>query len=78
MSDLGWIGMPDQLLYVLSLAGADHDAEGKFLIYGEPVFRGITGEDVVHAKTEYSIGGERRNLVALLSSTSYGTLVTVI
>ena len=54
------------------------DEEGNFLIHGEPVFRGLTGETLVPAGAEYSVGGKRANLAALLSSTSYGKSITVI
>jgi hypothetical protein len=74
----GWIGDPDQLLYVLRLAGADTDADGKFLIYGEPVITGLTGEVVVPAGADYSVQGRRAKLAALLASTSYGLKITVI
>lgn len=78
MIGLGWIGEPEQLLYVLGLAGADRDEEGMFLIYGEPVVHGLTGESLVSAGCEYSVRGNRANLAALLSSTSYGLRITVI
>jgi hypothetical protein len=74
----GWIGDPEQVLYVLGLAGADRDEEGKFLIYGEPVIAGLTGETLVPAGAEYAVRGHRANLAALLSSTSYGLGITVI
>ena len=74
----GWIGDPEQLLYVLGLAGADKDEAGNFLIHGEPVFTGLTGEALVPAGAEYSVQGRRANLAALLSSTSYGLRITVI
>jgi hypothetical protein len=66
------------VLYVLGLAGADRDEAGNFLIYGEPVFHGLTGEALVPAAAEYAVQGQRANLAALLSSTSYGHSVTVI
>lgn len=78
MTGPGWIGDPEQLLYVLGIAGADRDQKGNFLIYGEPVIKGLTGDVVVPAGAEYSVGGKRANLAALLSATSYGTRVTVI
>ena len=74
----GWIGDPEQVLYVLSTVQADRDEEGNFLIHGEPVFRGLTGETLVPAGAEYSVGGRKANLAALLSSTSYGKKITVI
>ena len=78
MTGPGWIGDPEQLLYVLGLAGADRDEQGNFLIYGEPVYSGLTGESLVPAGAEYSVQGRRANLAALLAATSYGTNVTVI
>jgi hypothetical protein len=74
----GWIGEPEQVLHVLGIAGADRDEEGNFLIFGEPVISGLTGDMVVPAGSEYAVGGKRANLAALLASTSYGTRVTVI
>ena len=70
--------MPEQVEYVLGLAGADKDSEGKFLIYGEPVVFGLTGDCVVPAGAEYAVGGKRVNLAAVLRSTSYGVSVMVI
>ncbi len=78
MTGPGWIGDPEQLLYVLGIAGADRDEKGSFLIYGEPVIAGLTGDVVVPAGAEYSVKTQRANLAALLSATSYGTRVTVI
>ena len=77
-SGLGWIGMPENVLYVLRVAGADQDEDGNFLIFGEPVITGLTGDVVVPAEAEYSLGGKRANLASLLRSTSYGVSVTVI
>lgn len=74
----GWIGDPEQLLHVLRTVGADRDAEGNFLVFGEPVIAGLTGDVVVPAGAEYSVGGKRANIAALLADTSYGTQVTVI
>ena len=78
MVDPGWIGEEEQLLYVLGLAGADRDGDGKFLVYGEPPIKGLTGEVVIGPRCEYSVQGKRANLVGLLSTTSYGTTITVI
>jgi len=75
----GWLGHPDQLLYVLGTVGADKDEKGNFLIYGEPVVKGLDGDLLVPAAAEYSVGGKRANLASLMSSTSYGVRgVTVI
>lgn len=81
MSDAnGWIGSSSQLLYALSVVGADMDKEGNYLIYGEPVisFLGLGEEMVVGEKTNFSIGGQRRGLAGFLQSTSYGMAVQVI
>lgn len=78
MAGPGWIGDPEQLLHVLRTVQADRDREGNFLIFGEPVFIGLTGEAVVSAGAEYSVQGRWQNLAALLSATSYGVSVTVI
>lgn len=78
MTGPGWIGDPEHVLYVLGLAGADCDEQGNFLIYGEPVIAGLTGETLVPAGAEYGVKGRRANLAALLSSTSYGLVITVI
>ena len=74
----GWIGEPEQLLHVLATVGADRDAHGNFLIFGEPVISGITGDVVVPAGAEYAVGGKRANLAGLLSFTSYGQSIKVI
>lgn len=78
MSGPGWIGDEEQLLYVLGLAGADRDRDGRFLVYGEPPVKGLDGDVVIPAGCEYAVGGQRASLVGLLSATSYGTQVTVI
>lgn len=74
----GWIGDPEQLLHVLATVGADRDADGNFLVFGEPVIAGITSDVVVPAGAEYAVTGKRANLAALLASTSYGRPVKVI
>lgn len=74
----GWIGEPEQLLHVLHTVGADRDEKGSFLVFGEPVISGLTGDVVVPAGAECSIRGRRVNIAALLADTSYGTKVTVI
>lgn len=74
----GWIGEPEQLLYVLGLAGADRDVDGKFLVYESPPIQGLTGEVVIDAQCEYSVGGKRAKLASLMQGTSYGLSVTVI
>ena len=76
----GWIGPADQLLYYLSVVGADKDADGKFLIAGEPLvsFLGMNEEYVVPAGTVYYVDGHPCNLAAGLASTSYGVKVKVI
>jgi hypothetical protein len=68
----GWMGHPREVLSVLHTVGADRDEEGNFLIYGEPVITGLDGDNVVSAGVEYSVGGKRANLAAMLNSTSYG------
>jgi hypothetical protein len=74
----GWLGEPDHVLYVLGTVKADRDEEGNFLIYGEPLFTGLDGGMLVPSSTEYSVDGNRANLAALLSSTSYGCRIIVI
>jgi len=73
----GWIGQREQLLYVLRTIGADRDLEGNFLVYGEPVIAGLSGDVVVPAESEYAVAGKRANLAALLSATSYGVSLRV-
>ena len=76
---LGWLGKPDQVLYVLGTVKADRDEEGNFLIYGEPVVSGLDGDLLIPHRTEYSVDGDRANLAALMNDTSYGCRnVTVI
>lgn len=76
----GWIGPNHQLLYVLGLAEADKDTDGRFLIYGEPVysFLGMGEEMVVPEGTQYSVNGQKRMLAAALRETSYGMSAFVI
>ena len=56
------------------------DAQGNFMLYGEAPtsFMGLGEEFVVPNGTEYSVGGKRMNLVAILRKTSYGVPITVI
>lgn len=76
--DDGWIGPLEEMLYYLSLAGADKDTEGRYLIHGQPVVIGIGGaEAVVPGATEYSVDGHRCKLAAGLRTTSYGVAVKV-
>jgi hypothetical protein len=77
---MGWIGTRNQMMYALEVAGADRDAEGNFLIYGEmPVsFLGLGEEYVVSDAAQYSVGGNLASLAALLGATSYGCTVHVI
>ena len=74
----GWLGHPDDIVSVLTLAGADKDEEGRFLIFSSPVVSGLDGDVLVPADAEYSIAGKRANLAALLSATSYGVSVGVV
>lgn len=74
----GWIGSPEELEYVLQSACADRDAVGRFLLYEEPVIRGLDGDIVVPPGTEFSASGERRNLATLLAGTSYGLSIVVL
>ncbi len=71
---MGWMGKSEQVEHALGVVGADRDENGKFLIYTAPVasFLGLGEELVVGQDTEYSVGGHRNNLAALMNSTSYG------
>jgi hypothetical protein len=75
--NLGWIGDPEQLLYVLGTFGADRDADGNFMVFESPVIQGMDGDVVVPGDAECSIGGKRAVIVGLLGATSYGTRVAV-
>ena len=69
----GWFGSNEQLLYVLGSVGADAGEDGKFKTYAEPIVAGLDGDVAVHGDCEYSVGGTRRSVAALMNSTSYGT-----
>jgi hypothetical protein len=78
---MGWVGPTDQLLYALSIAGADKCPDGAYAIYGEsPVsFMGLGKEIAVPDGALYSVNGNMCSLPGLLNSTSYGLRnVTVI
>jgi hypothetical protein len=84
---MGWIGIMRQLLYYLSVVGADRDADGKYVVGGSitsiTTFMGMGGEDaevVVGEDAFYTVGGGARkvNLAAGLRSTSMGLGVKVI
>lgn len=77
---MGWIGSNSELLNALRVVNADRDEDGKFKVYGAPPvsFMGADEEYVVPDECEYSVGGQRRPLAALLNSTSAGMGVTVI
>ncbi len=74
----GWIGEVSHVLHVLRTVGADRDYAGNFLVYQNPPITGLTGDMVIPADCEYSVGEKRANLACLLSSTSYGVAITVI
>lgn len=75
----GWIGDRSAVLHALAVVGADKDAQGNYLIAGEPVISGLDPEEVVvPAGAQYAVAGKWHNLAALLRSTSYGSSVTVI
>lgn len=76
-SNLGWIGDPHQVVYVLGVVGADRDDQGNFMIFGEPIVFGIDGDCVIPEGSEYTVGGKRCKLAALLADTSYGHKVQV-
>lgn len=80
MSDIprGWMGEESELMHTLAIFRADQDEDGKFLIYEEPVVKGLDGSIVVHQRCEYSVGGQRRNFASALNSTSYGLGVVVL
>ena len=59
---MGWFGQPEQLEWALRAAGADRDEEGRYMIYGEPVIRGLDGDVVVGDGCQYSVGGRRASL----------------
>jgi hypothetical protein len=74
----GWIGSADELLYFLSVVGADKTPDGNYIITGEPVISGLGGlEIVVPAGACYLKDGKRVNLAAALQQTSYGVHVKV-
>ena len=74
----GWAGEERELLHALETFGVDKDDEGRFLIYQEPVVKGIDGTVVVHQNTMCKIDGKPARVAHLLSQTSYGTGVVVI
>lgn len=81
----GWMGLMSQVLYYLSVVGADQDSEGKYLLVGEggdsdapSSFMGADVEVVIPSGCCYLKGGKPVNLAMGLGETSYGLRVVVI
>lgn len=74
----GWIGEESELLQVLRSFGAETDSDGRFVIFDEPVVKGMDGSLVVHGDTKCLIKGKKIPVAYLLSQTSYGLSVVVI
>jgi hypothetical protein len=73
----GWIGEESELLQTLRSFGAEKDAEGLFVIFDQPVVKGMDGSIVVHGDTKCQIDGKKVSVAYLLSQTSYGLKVMV-
>ena len=68
----GWMGLRSDLLHVLRIANADHDAEGNFYIDGT-VITGLGGEEIViDPSAHYYVCGRPLPLATLMNNTSYG------
>ena len=76
--DIGWIGLHEEILNALRVAGADADTDGRFYVRG-PIFTGLDPQEaLVGDLAQYRCAGEWRPLAALMRETSYGTAVHVI
>lgn len=81
MAQEGWIGMVNQVEHYLDVVGADRDAEGHFVLFGESspsTFMGAGEEIVIPGDLCYKKNGHPVNLAAGLRTTSYGLGVVVI
>lgn len=74
----GWMGEERELLHTLETFGADKGEDGRFLIYEEPIVKGMDGSIAVHQNCMCKIGGKPARVAHLMQQTSYGTSVVVI
>lgn len=74
----GWIGSASELYHALRMFGCD-TVDGKFAVDGNITsFMGAGDEFVVDGTAVYYVGGQPRNLAAMLHSTGYGRAIHVI
>lgn len=74
----GWIGDTRAVQHYLSVVGADKDADGRYLIGGDPPIYGLGGDEmVIPDATVYYADGRPVPLAAGLSQTSQGLAVKV-
>lgn len=76
----GWIGTTRQFVHAMRTFGAEEDAQGNVMVFGEcpSSFMGMGEELIVPEGTKVRIGGQLVGAAALLGATSYGHNVTVI
>jgi hypothetical protein len=61
------------VLAALAVVGADKDADGQYVLCGEPPCVGIGGDEmVVPPACCYLLGGKQSSLAGLLNATSSG------
>lgn len=76
---MGWFGDVHQFVFALKTMGAELDAEGKVMIFGEPPFVGLDKTEVVVSdKVMCRVRGNLVPAAHLLAQTSYGVSVRVI
>ncbi|MDP3910176.1 MAG: hypothetical protein Q8Q14_07270 [Gemmatimonadales bacterium] len=74
----GWIGSVDAVQNYLGVVGADKDADGKYLIGGDPPIYGDGGREIVLSdEVVYYMGGRPVPLAAALADTSQGVGIRV-
>lgn len=78
MNTRGWLGEMKELLSVLRHAEALRDEDGRFVVLGEPILEGLTGDIVVSEGCFCLVQGKKVELLELLSSSPSGTHLLVI
>lgn len=70
---MGWIGLTDQMIWVLQVFGADKDEQGQFMVAGSiSTFLGLGDEILVGDDAVFFVNGKPSSLARAMGTTSYG------
>jgi hypothetical protein len=72
----GWFGSKEAISHALGIVGADREEDGAYRITGR-IFVGLDGDIVLGDDACFFVEGERRQLAALMRTTSQGLGVAV-